>query len=125
MKVKADQSGLVLCDPMDCTVCGILQVKILEWVTIPFSRGSSQPRDQPRSPALQADSLPAEPQGKPSTSGYAPKIIESRDSREENGNPLQCSCLENPRDRGAWWAAIYGVAQSESDFSRVRPTEAT
>ena len=29
-----------------------------------------------------------------------------------NGNPLQCSCLENPRDRAAWWAAIYGVAQS-------------
>ena len=33
-------------------------------------------------------------------------------TREGNGNPLQCSCLENPRDRGAWWAAIYGVAQS-------------
>ena len=31
---------------------------------------------------------------------------------EGNGNPLQCSCLENPRDWGAWWAAIYGVAQS-------------
>src|SRR5574340_686666 len=31
---------------------------------------------------------------------------------EGNGDPLQCSCLENPRDRGAWWAAIYGVAQS-------------
>ena len=31
-----------------------------------------------------------------------------------NGNPLQCSCLENPRDRGAWWAAIYGVAQSRT-----------
>ena len=31
---------------------------------------------------------------------------------EGNGNPLQCSCLENPRDRGAWWAVIYGVAQS-------------
>ena len=30
---------------------------------------------------------------------------------EGNGNPLQCSCLENPRDRGVWWAAIYGVAQ--------------
>ena len=29
---------------------------------------------------------------------------------EGNGNPLQCSCLENPRDRGAWWAAIYGVS---------------
>ena len=33
-------------------------------------------------------------------------------SGEGNGNPLQCSCLENPRDRGAWWAAVYGVAQS-------------
>ena len=31
---------------------------------------------------------------------------------EGNGNPLQCSCLENPKDRGAWWAAVYGVAQS-------------
>ena len=31
---------------------------------------------------------------------------------EGNGNPLQYPCLENPRDRGAWWAAIYGVAQS-------------
>ena len=33
---------------------------------------------------------------------------------EGNGNPLQCSCLENPRDEGAWWAAIYGVAQSRT-----------
>ena len=33
---------------------------------------------------------------------------------EGTGNPLQCSCLENPRDRGAWWAAIYGVAQSQT-----------
>ena len=31
---------------------------------------------------------------------------------EGNGGPLQCSCLENPRDRGAWWAAVYRVAQS-------------
>ena len=31
-----------------------------------------------------------------------------------SGNPLQCSCLENPRDRGAWWAAVYGVAQSRT-----------
>ena len=34
---------------------------------------------------------------------------------EGNGNPLQCSCLENPRDGGAWWAAVYGVAQSRKD----------
>ena len=33
---------------------------------------------------------------------------------EGNGNPLQCSCLENPRDGGAWWAAIYGVTQSQT-----------
>ena len=50
---------------------------------------------------------------------------------EGNGNPLQCSCLENPRDGGAWWAAVYGVAQSrtrlkwlsirsDQSFSRVR-----
>ena len=33
---------------------------------------------------------------------------------EGNGNPLQCSCLQNPRDGGAWWAAVYGVAQSRT-----------
>ena len=33
---------------------------------------------------------------------------------EGNGNPLQCSCLENPMDGGAWWAAVYGVAQSQT-----------
>ena len=33
---------------------------------------------------------------------------------EGNGNPLQCYCLENPRDGGAWWAAVYGVAQSRT-----------
>ena len=33
---------------------------------------------------------------------------------EGNGNPLQCSCLENPRDGGAWWAAVYGVAESDT-----------
>ena len=33
---------------------------------------------------------------------------------EGNGNPLQCSCLENPRDRGAWGAAVYGVTQSQT-----------
>ena len=38
---------------------------------------------------------------------------------EGNGNPLQCSCLENPRDRGASWAAIYGVAQSWTQLKRL------
>ena len=38
---------------------------------------------------------------------------------EGNGNPLQCSCLENPRDGGAWWAAVYGVAQSRIRLKRL------
>ena len=37
-----------------------------------------------------------------------------RSPGEGNGNPLQCSCLENPRDGGAWWAAVYGVSQSQT-----------
>ena len=36
-----------------------------------------------------------------------------------NGNPLQCSCLENPRDRGAWWAAVCGVAQSRTRLKQL------
>ena len=38
---------------------------------------------------------------------------------EQNGNPLQCSCLENPRDGGAWWASVYGVAQSRTRLKRL------
>ena len=38
---------------------------------------------------------------------------------EGNGNPLQCSCLENPRDGGAWWAAVYGVAQSQTRLKQL------
>ena len=38
---------------------------------------------------------------------------------EGNGNPLQCSCLENPRDGRAWWAAVYGVAQSQIQLKRL------
>ena len=45
MRVKVAQSCLTLCDPIDYTVNGILQARVLEWVAIPFSRGSSQTRD--------------------------------------------------------------------------------
>ena len=61
VKAKVAQSCPTLCNPMDYTVRVILQARILEWVAFPFSRGFSQAR----SPALQADSLPAEPQGGP------------------------------------------------------------
>ena len=64
------ESCPTLCDPMDCSrpgssVHGISQARILEWVAIPFSKASSQPRIEPRSPALQADSLPLSHQGSP------------------------------------------------------------
>ena len=59
---------------MDYTVHGILQARILEWVAFPFSRGSSQPRDQTRFPALQVDSLLAEPHGKPVGTGTKVQI---------------------------------------------------
>ena len=59
------QSCPTLCDPMDYTVHGILPARIPEWVAFPFSRGSPNPGIEPRSPALQPDSLPAEPEGKP------------------------------------------------------------
>ena len=45
MKVKVTQSCPTLCDPMDYTVHGILQARILEWIAVSFSRGSSQPRN--------------------------------------------------------------------------------
>ena len=38
---------------------------------------------------------------------------------EGNGNPLECSCMENPRDGGAWWAAVYGVTQSRTQLKRI------
>ena len=38
---------------------------------------------------------------------------------EGNGNPLQCSCLKNPRDGGAWWAAVYGIVQSQTRLKRL------
>ena len=64
-EVKVAQSCPTLCDPMDNTVHGILQDRILEWVAFPFSRASFNPGIKPRSSTLQADSLLAEPQGKP------------------------------------------------------------
>ena len=65
-KVLVAQLCLTLCNPVDCSppgssVHGILQERILERVAIPFSRGYSQPRIEPRSPSLQKDSLLSEP----------------------------------------------------------------
>ena len=67
--MKVTQSCPTLCGPMDYTVHGILQARILEWVAFPFSGGSCQPRIEPRSTVLQADSLPADLPGKPNNTG--------------------------------------------------------
>ena len=66
--MKAAHLCLTLCDPLDHTVHGILQATILKWVAFPFSRGSSQSRDQIQVSHI-AVSLPAEPQGKPKNTG--------------------------------------------------------
>ena len=76
-KVKIPQSCLTLCNSMDYTVHGILQVRILEWVAFPFSRVSSQPRDRTRSPTMQADSLPVEPQGKPKNTRVGATLMQT------------------------------------------------
>ena len=71
--------------------------------------------------------LPEESHGRRSLVGCSPWGHEESDTierlhfhfslsciREGNGNPLQCSCLENPRDGGSWWAAVYGVTESDT-----------
>ena len=73
--------------------------------------------------------LPGKSHGRMSLVGCSPWGREESDTTERldfhfslscigegNGNPLQCSYLENPRDGGAWWAAVYGVAQSQTQL---------
>ena len=77
-------------------------------------------------------SLPGKSHGRRSLVGCSPLGREESDTTEwlpfhfslscigeGNGNPLQCSCLENPRVGGAWWAAVYGVAQSQTRLKRL------
>ena len=85
-------------------------------------------RQWPHTPVL----LPGKSHGRRSLVGCSPWGREESDTTERlhfhfllscigewNGNPLQCSCLENPRDGGAWWAAVYGVAQSRKRLKRL------
>ena len=90
--MKVTQSCPTLCDPMDYTVHGILQARILDWVALPFSRGSSHPRIKPRSPALQVDSLPAEPQGKTKNIGVGSLSLLQQmfPTQESNWGLLHC-----------------------------------
>ena len=95
MKVKVTQSCPALCDPMDYMVHGILQARILEWVASPFSRGSSQPRDQTQvSRTLWADSLPAEPQGKPKNTGVGSLSLLQGIFPTQGSNPGLLHCRQ-------------------------------
>ena len=88
--------------PPGSSVNEIFQARTLERVAVPFSRGSSQPRDGNLSPALAG--------GLFTTSWKA-------HHGEGNGTPLQYSCLENPIDGGAWWAEVHGVTKSQTQLS--------
>ena len=79
--------------------------------------------------------LPGKSHGQRSLEGCSPWGREESDTTERlpfhfslscigegNGNPLQCSCLENPRDGGAWWAAVYGVAKSRNRLKQLTHT---
>ena len=67
-KVKIARLCLTLCNPMDYTVHGILQTRILEWIAFPSPRDLPNPGIEPTFPALQAESLPLSHQGSPSKS---------------------------------------------------------
>ena len=101
VKVKVTQSCPTLWDPLDYTVHGILQARILEWVAFPFSRVSSQPWDWTQVSR---------------NAGWLFTSLATRDG-ERNGTPLQHSCLENPMDGEAWWATVHGVAKSRTRLS--------
>ena len=81
--------------PPGSSVHGIFQARILEWIAIPS--GGSESKESVYSAGEQG-SIPGP----------------GRSPGEGNGNPLQYSCLENPMDRGAWWATVHKVAESDT-----------
>ena len=121
-----------LCNPMDfsppgSSVHGILQARILEWIAIPFSRGSSRPRDRTWSPTLQAYSLPSEPSGKLKVKeGWAPKnwcfqIVVLENTLE---SPLDFKEIKpvNPKGNQPW--IFMGRTGAESEALILWPPDA-
>ena len=139
--------------PLDCkptdysqpgsSVHGLFQARILKWVAISYSRGSSQTRD--RSTSLVSNSYQNTRRlsldidkinlkiiwkgkisriakqfwrrgKKQSTKNFKTYYTAMETKGEGNGTPLQHSCLENPMDRGAWWATVHGVAKSQTQL---------
>ena len=111
MKVKSErevaQSCPTLRDPMDCSLPGssVRGISRQEyWSGLPLP-----------SPNHILFIIKKDPHGQ-----VIPLLLSSKSFLGEgNGNPLQCSCLENPRDWGAWWAAVYGVSQSRAQLKQL------
>ena len=108
------------CSPSGFSVHAILQARILEWVAMPVSRRSG-PTDQTQVSYMDMAILyhfnylgknPCANVGNVGDVGLIPGS--GRPPGERHGNPLQSSCLENPMDRGAWQATIYGVTKSQT-----------
>ena len=119
--VFVTQSCLTLCEPPDCSPPGSSVHMVFSrqeyWngLALPSTEDLPGPGIEPRSPALQADSLLFGLSGKESNcqEGDADSILGSgRSSGKGNGSPLQYSSLENTMDRRAWWATVHGVAKN-------------
>ena len=117
VKVKVAQLCLTLCDPMDYTVHGILQVRILECVPFPSPGDLPNPGIEPRSPALQVDSLPAGPQGKPKNTGVSSLSLLQRifPTQESNQGLLHCRWI--PYQLNNW---VDGYIDGQTDKWRRR-----
>ena len=109
MKVKVTQSYPTLYDPMDNTVHGILQARILEWVPFLSPEDLPNPGIDPRSPTLQASSLPAEPQGKPKNTGVG--SLSSPAAAAAKSQQL-CPTLGDPIDGSLPDSSVHGIFQA-------------
>ena len=121
---QGSNSGLPHCRQILYHLSRQGSTRILAGEAHPFSRGSSHQGIKLGSPALQADSLPTELPRKPSGKEPACQCRKWNRLRfnlwfgkihwSRYGNPLQYSCLENPMDRGAWWATVHRVTKSRT-----------
>ena len=107
------------CSPPGSSVHGILHVKILKWVAFSYSRGSSWLGDQNYIFCISCTGkqILFGSVGKESTCNARDEDLIpglGRSPGVGHGNPLQYFCLDNPTDRGAWWATVHGVAKSQT-----------
>ena len=120
--MKISQLCPTLCDPMvyslpGSSVHGILQARILEWIAFSFPRYLPNPRTEPTSSALQADSLPSEPPGKPNSCSPLAKcsIFKHNAAAAAAAKSLQsCLTLCDPRDGNPSGSAVPGILQART-----------